>query len=520
MSALLVMLGILVALSTTFRVAAAERLLGAAAPGPYAGKDRAAYAAVSSFHLDDRLVGTYYFYWYDTHSGAHLVDPDGTDALQDHPATMAGFSWREVAWHERELRDMAAAGIDFVLPVYWGSHQEGEWAYGGLEVLVAALERLERTKIAAPKVGMFFDTSALQQVAGGPIDLTTDWGKRTFYRMIRDFYSAIPPRFWAAIDRRPIVFLYSAAFAARYDASLLEYVKASFRADFGGLEPYVVAEVSWQLPADARYRWGAALSGPALLDVVSVGPGYNDSAVPGRTTPIRDREGGRFYRLAWSRALAWLARVQTQPQIIVVETWNEFHEGTDIASSREYGRQYIEMTAAFVERFKAGRMIAPPPGPYTGASEVSIRLGARNDARGLVQVEHEDGRTTPAEAGGETGRRPVPTRFGGMYIYFQVDDSFLADAAGAAVDVTVRYYDERPGWIRIDYDSTDPRATLQGAYKPTRAVPLSGDGSWHETTFHLPDPFSANRQNAAADLRLAMPHEGVIIASVHIRRSH
>ena len=39
----------------------------------------------------------------------------------------------------------------------------------------------------------------------------------------------------------------------------------------------------------------------------------------------------------------------------MVETWNEFHEGTDVAESQEYGRQYIEMTREYAERFKAER---------------------------------------------------------------------------------------------------------------------------------------------------------------------
>jgi hypothetical protein len=38
--------------------------------------------------------------------------------------------------------------------------------------------------------------------------------------------------------------------------------------------------------------------------------------------------------------------------MVVIETWNEFHEGTDIADSREYGRQYLELTRKYVDQFK------------------------------------------------------------------------------------------------------------------------------------------------------------------------
>jgi hypothetical protein len=37
--------------------------------------------------------------------------------------------------------------------------------------------------------------------------------------------------------------------------------------------------------------------------------------------------------------------------IVMIEAWNEFHEGMDNAESREYGRQYIELTRKYVDRF-------------------------------------------------------------------------------------------------------------------------------------------------------------------------
>ena len=37
----------------------------------------------------------------------------------------------------------------------------------------------------------------------------------------------------------------------------------------------------------------------------------------------------------------------------MVETWNEFHEGTDVANSRETGRQYIDLTRKYADAFTA-----------------------------------------------------------------------------------------------------------------------------------------------------------------------
>src|SRR5581483_285267 len=61
--------------------------------------------AEASFGADDRLVMAYYYYWYDQSS---LDDP----ALALHPPADLAPDWHDVAWHERQLTDMASAGVD------------------------------------------------------------------------------------------------------------------------------------------------------------------------------------------------------------------------------------------------------------------------------------------------------------------------------------------------------------------------------------------------------------------------
>jgi len=38
----------------------------------------------------------------------------------------------------------------------------------------------------------------------------------------------------------------------------------------------------------------------------------------------------------------------------MIETWSEFHEGTEICETKEYGRQYIELTRKYSDMFKKG----------------------------------------------------------------------------------------------------------------------------------------------------------------------
>jgi hypothetical protein len=87
--------------------------------------------------------------------------------------------------------------------------------------------------------------------------------------------------------------------------------------------------------------------------VAQVGPGYNDTPVPGRTTPIREREDGAFYRHAWRAALVH------KPQLVLIETWNEMHEGTEICETIETGTLYLEITSEWIGKLKR----SDDPGP-------------------------------------------------------------------------------------------------------------------------------------------------------------
>ena len=58
--------------------------------GPHVNLNPADFAEAKSFLGTDRIIGTYYFYWYDTPSKAHIVDGDGTDALTTHPRHSKG----------------------------------------------------------------------------------------------------------------------------------------------------------------------------------------------------------------------------------------------------------------------------------------------------------------------------------------------------------------------------------------------------------------------------------------------
>src|SRR5437762_2077392 len=141
------------------------------------------------------------------------------------------------------------------------------FATQGIPPMVEALDRLA-ARGQPLKAALFLDTTIMNDA-----DLTTRPGKELFYITIRDWFSKIPPRHWAAIGGRPIVWLYDAQRVWRFDQSTFDYVTEHFQQDFGGRTPYIIRELQWertknvgydaQIWADGMYAWGAAPYGSA-----------------------------------------------------------------------------------------------------------------------------------------------------------------------------------------------------------------------------------------------------------------
>jgi hypothetical protein len=337
-----------------------------AQPGPYmqpAWQD----FALKSFSSNAYLATTYYFYWHD------YTDPDRRARSQGRfhsPPDAANYSFLLPQTHQREFGDMVAAGLDFVLPVYWGEPghpgrttgptSPHYWSTEGIPAMVDALDRNRALGAPPLQIGMFYDTTILANA-----DLTTPAGKEYFYLNVRDFYSRIPPHYWAAIEYKPIVWLYDTIWISRLDQSSLDYLSDRFAQDFGGLRLFIVRESQWQeskglgqpeptaVTSDGLYAWGAAPFGfnsAPELTVAEVGPGFKNTQYctggPERNCFDTDRENGARYERQLQQAVA------SGRHLLAAETWNEFSEGTDIQETIETGRQYIELTRRYVDQFK------------------------------------------------------------------------------------------------------------------------------------------------------------------------
>jgi hypothetical protein len=487
----------------------------------------------------DVKVATYYFYWY--HWPDEHFTIEGVATHRHQFKAPQAVSYLDPAWHKAQFVEMARCGIDIALPVYWGAPGDDEigairFSRRGLPPMLQALRELRAAGATAVRLGMMYDTTTLLcdvrrvEPRGGKANLRSDAGRTLFCQTIVGYFEQIPKHHWARIDGRPLVVLYTSTAAAGWHQRLGADARSAFAQRFPGEHLFLVAEQSWgDIGQDLTVGWGAALGGPIVTNgVAAIGPGYDDSLVPGRRTPVRERAGGDFYR--WSFRQAITAR----PRLVLLETWNELHEGTEICETQETGRLYLDLTRQYIERLRRG-----DPGPVIdlpgntlrhrpdhswgaasrGAEEVYADYTTAPSRRfGLREVQVQDGpiRITAGRL------RPDRARPAGTHIYFSIADAFCFDT-DTTLQVLVEVDAAAQRGITLDYDARSSPGATQGdpegnPYRAVSAVVRPAGPGLQRLAFTLPHARCANRQNAGTDFRLVIREARTMIRSVRVRR--
>jgi len=78
-----------------------------------------------------------------------------------------------------------------------------------------------------------------------------------------------------------------------------------------------------------------------LCFIPTVIPGYDDRNLRGLNRPILERKEGKFYEEFWQIVKKYL---NPSLKIVLITTFNEWHEGTEIEPSKEYGNKYLKLT--------------------------------------------------------------------------------------------------------------------------------------------------------------------------------
>jgi hypothetical protein len=87
-------------------------------------------------------------------------------------------------------------------------------------------------------------------------------------------------------------------------------------------------------------RSSHALASDPKPTILTVGCGYDDRKIRYPGTFV-DRENGALYRRQWEKAL------DGRPDLVLINTWNEWAEGTIIEPTVEFGYKYLELTLTY-----------------------------------------------------------------------------------------------------------------------------------------------------------------------------
>jgi hypothetical protein len=370
-----------------------------------------------------------------------------------------------------ELSEMGKAGVEMALVAFQGDA-------AGLGSLVAALDDLEKDRKNRPRLGVFLQPGATPDLSAADA-----------------FFDRVPPRHWARIDGRPVVWLAPAPAGGGSEAAPLAAAVSRLKR-----APYLVAEVSWKdAPADRTYAWGASRGYALELPVVSVGPGASA------------RDDGKMYERHWYKA------IRLEPRLVVIESWNGAADGVSETPDRK--RKYLDLTQRFVRDFKDNQAFSLPKGKYTSEKHVAFTILYNPHEQGLRPIPTEEGVYEEIRAGAIQALTSKETKKGTFRrICFDVDDSF-AYFEKRSFEVVVEFLDAGEGSFTLEYDSGDRTLPAeQRAVKSAGQVLFTNTAEWRLETFKLPDAVFGNGQPGGSDFRLSSDKRGLSIRMVMVLR--
>jgi len=287
----------------------------------------AAYPATTPVHP----VLAYYYAWYDEGSfNQTLFQPPQP------------YNSDDVGVMQRHVDQAKRAGVDGFIVDWYGNGDRTDTNLAHL------LDVADRSGFSAT---IHFETPRF-------------WGVDDVVSQLRAFYeSRANHPAMVRYQGRPVIFFWRAgtfdnATWANIRAQVDPEHRAVWMADgdnfnilggdaWDGISPYAIA---WSAdPAGQMVRWAnvARNVAPDKLWNPVVSPGCNDSAARSPTC-IRDRGDGSYYQASWDGALA-----SSPSWAVVVSTFNEWMESTQIEPSVQWGDQYLQMTRQNSDLFKA-----------------------------------------------------------------------------------------------------------------------------------------------------------------------
>lgn len=251
---------------------------------------------------------------------------------------------------EQHAKWARECGVDGFIVSWWG---QGDFSDKAMPVILKAAARYRRV------VTIYYETVPERKVERAVEDLL----------YILRTYGDHPA--WLKVNGKPVVFIYGRTIGEiKLDGwqKVIEQLQKSYEGGFvligdqispkaasifqgvhtynpcGAMQGKTIEQVrEW---AKANYeQWVKIARDEGVISCITVIPGYDDTKI--RKPGIKvERFNGELYRAQWEEAIA------AKPDWVLITSWNEWHEGSEIEPSVEYGDAYLKLTRQFTRRFK------------------------------------------------------------------------------------------------------------------------------------------------------------------------
>ncbi len=265
----------------------------------------------------------------------------------------------------RVMSEAKAAGLD-ALVVSWAGKDFNEQIDHRRMVTCLAAAGSAGTKVAA----LFEATVANPQHEDGFAD------PETVFRWLTDIVDLYAPNpTYLRVGGRPVVMVYAAQRmseagwkealsrlrASGRDVLLVgEGINATRLGALDGLFYYASNEYQGDEILDFDRTQSLSVrtyhllpndTGKRRIWVATVSPGYDDRQLKdGRVPRTSDRDNGRYYDRQWQSA------IDMRADWVVVTSWNEWMENTQIEPGVRYGDLYARLTKIWADRFRRRRI--------------------------------------------------------------------------------------------------------------------------------------------------------------------
>jgi len=287
-----------------------------------------------------RLVLVHYYVWW----SADVAGPGRTPDWPTEPYN----SW-DAATIARQVQQIASADIDGVVVAWYGPRVENNQTETNYRMV----------QEQASANGIY-------------TALSVDLGRAGFYDSVPEIIDALNYLLtvhaahpsYLRLNGRPVIFFW---YQGRYSLSDWQYIRGQVDPNhnsiwmaegaaldmlptFDGLYLYTI---SWSENVYGTLAsWAGSTRNAGGVWAATAMPGWDNTYTQQSERYVRDREGGNFYRDTFAAAAA------SNPDMIVITTWNEWLESTHIEPSAAYGDFYLNLTRELAGAYHASGAVA------------------------------------------------------------------------------------------------------------------------------------------------------------------